>query len=150
MQRRTLARLPVALVLLVLLSAALVQDAFSAASLSAGTHIPGAFEIHIFDVNQGDSQLIILPSGYTLLIDLGEPTYNTDSNAVLIASKIRQLTGGSHVNVGLITHLHMDHVGYAGYGGFWSLIEEQGITFDKIIDRDAGIWQDGCARRWNR
>ena len=110
---------------------------------SASAHVPGAFEIHIFDVNQADSQLIIFPSGYTILIDLGEPSYNTDKNAALIAAKIRDLTGSSHVNVGLITHLHMDHVGYAGYGGFWALIEEQGITFDKIIDRDAGTWQDG-------
>ena len=129
--------------LLAILSTSLVQDATSAPSLPAGTWIPNAFEIHIFDVNQGDSQLIIFPSGYTLLIDLGELSYTTDKNAVLIASKIRELTGGSHINIGLITHLHMDHLGYVGHGGFWALIEEQGITFDRIIDRDAGVWQDG-------
>ncbi|MFQ5435664.1 MAG: lamin tail domain-containing protein, partial [Anaerolineae bacterium] len=38
---------------------------------------------------------------------------------------------------------HLDHIGYAGYGGFWGLIETEGITFDKIIDRDAGVWTDG-------
>jgi beta-lactamase superfamily II metal-dependent hydrolase len=132
-----------AIIAILTLLSSLQVDHAASTPLPTGTHIPGAFEIHIFDVDQGDSQLIIFPSGFTLLIDLGEPTYNTDKNAVRIASEIRALTGGSHVNVGLITHLHMDHVGYFEGGGFWALIEEQGITFDKIIDRDAGIWQDG-------
>ena len=44
----------------------------------------------------------------------------------------------------MISHLHLDHLGYAGYGGFWHLLEKEGITFDKIIDRDAGRWDD-----WN-
>ncbi len=142
MNRTTLTRFTLVFFLLSLLTSAPIDRATSA-PIPSGTHVPGAFEIHIFDVDQGDSQLIIFPSGFTLLIDVGEPTYNTDKNAVLIASKIRQLTGGSHIDVGLITHLHTDHVGYAGTGGFWALIEEQGITFDKIIDRDSGIWQDG-------
>lgn len=38
--------------------------------------------------------------------------------------------------------MHLDHIGYAGYGGFWYLIEEAGIEFGKIIDRDAGEWVD--------
>lgn len=110
---------------------------------NVGAWQPGTFEIHIFDVEQGDSQLIIFPSGYSMLIDISEKTWNTSKGAELIADKIRTITGGSHVNVGVLTHLHLDHIGYAGYGGFWSLIEEEGITFDKIIDRDAGVWVDG-------
>jgi hypothetical protein len=131
------------LLILLLLITSLSASRASSAPIPSGTHIPGTFEIHIFDVDQGDSQLIIFPSGFTLLIDAGEPTYNTDKNAVRIASEIRALTGDSHIDVGLITHLHMDHVGYFEGGGFWALIEEQGITFEKIIDRDSGIWQDG-------
>lgn len=38
-----------------------------------------------------------------------------------------------------MSHLHLDHIGYANYGGFWALIEKYGITFGKFIDRDAGI-----------
>ena len=38
--------------------------------------------------------------------------------------------------------MHLDHIGYAGYGGFWHLIEVGGIQFGKIIDRDAGEWVD--------
>ena len=143
MSLRPLTRLPLTVLLLAILCSAGVQDAASAPAQPVGTHVPGAFELHIFDVEQADSQLIIFPSGYTLLVDLGETSWNTGKNAALIAGKIRQLTGGSHINVGLITHLHLDHVGYVGYGGFWALIEQQGITFDKIIDRDAGVWVDG-------
>jgi hypothetical protein len=104
---------------------------------------PGSFEIRVFDVDQGDSQLIIFPSGYSILIDVAEKSWNTGKGAALIAAKIRTITGGSHVNVGVLSHLHLDHVGYSGYGGFWALLEEEGITFDKIIDRDAGVWVDG-------
>jgi hypothetical protein len=104
---------------------------------------PGTFEIRIFDVEQGDSQLIIFPSGYSILIDVREVSWNSGKGAGLIAQKIRAITGGSHVNVGMLSHLHLDHIGYAGYGGFWGLIEREGITFDKIIDREAGVWVDG-------
>lgn len=104
---------------------------------------PGTFEIRVFDVEQGDSQLIIFPSGYSILIDVREASWNTGQGAALIASKIRAITGGSHVNVGVLSHLHLDHIGYAGYGGFWGLLENEGITFDKIIDRNAGTWVDG-------
>ncbi len=104
---------------------------------------PGTFEIRIFDVEQGDSQLIIFPSGFTILIDVREASWNTGAGAALIAQKIRDITGGSNINVGVLSHQHLDHIGYAGYGGFWALIEVQGITFDKIIDRDSGVWVDG-------
>lgn len=105
--------------------------------------VPGTFEIRIFDVEQGDSQLIIFPSGFSILIDVREASWNSGKGAALIASKIRAITGGSHVDVGVLSHHHLDHMGYAGYGGFWGLIETEGITFDKIIDRDAGEWIDG-------
>ncbi|MCI0576240.1 MAG: lamin tail domain-containing protein, partial [Chloroflexi bacterium] len=104
---------------------------------------PGTFEVRIFDVEQGDSQLIIFPSGFSILIDVREASWNTGAGAAFIAQKIRAITGGSHVNVGVLSHLHLDHIGYAGFGGFWGLLENEGITFDQIIDRDAGTWLDG-------
>jgi beta-lactamase superfamily II metal-dependent hydrolase len=104
---------------------------------------PGTFEIRIFDVEQGDSQLIIYPSGFSILIDVREASWNTGAGAAYIAGKIQAITGGTHVNVGVISHHHLDHMGYAGYGGFWGLLENEGITFDKIVDRNAGAWVDG-------
>jgi len=127
--------------------AALETSALSPVASNPGTGdtpwTPGTFEIHIFDVEQGDSQLIIFPSGFTILVDVREASWNTGAGATLIASKIQALTGGTHINVGLLSHHHLDHIGYAGYGGFWGLIETHGITFDKIVDRNAGAWVDG-------
>src|SRR5574341_464797 len=61
-----------------------IEVAFGSQTLSSdsyqantSTWQPGAFEIHIFDVEQGDSQLIIFPSGYTILIDVAEPSWNS-------------------------------------------------------------------------
>ena len=38
---------------------------------------------------------------------------------------------------------HLDHLGYAGYGGFWCLIERGLLTFGKLVDRDGGVWRPG-------
>lgn len=103
----------------------------------------GDFEIHIFDVEQGDSQLIIFPSGYSVLIDVVEHSYASSKGAALVASKIQAILGTDTIDVGVLSHHHLDHIGYAGYGGFWGLIETYGISFDKVVDRDAGIWVDG-------
>ena len=35
--------------------------------------VPGNFEIHMFEVGQGNSQLIIFPSGFSILIDVRPP-----------------------------------------------------------------------------
>jgi hypothetical protein len=110
--------------------------------LPPGTWTPGTLEIHILNVGQGESQLIISPTGETLLIDVAENSWNTNQGATWVASEIRRITGGSHLNYIMASHWHLDHMGYAGYGGIWSLLEEQGITADKIIDRDGGVWVD--------
>lgn len=101
----------------------------------------GGFEIHVFQVGQGDSQLIIFPSGYTILIDVAEASWNTNKGAELVAAKVVAILGHNRVDVGTPSHLHLDHMGYAGYGGFWWLIENNLITFGKIVDRDAGVWK---------
>eukprot|EP01095_Lingulamoeba_sp_RSL-Kostka_P000364 TRINITY_DN10579_c0_g1_i1.p1 TRINITY_DN10579_c0_g1~~TRINITY_DN10579_c0_g1_i1.p1 ORF type:complete len:530 (+),score=130.63 TRINITY_DN10579_c0_g1_i1:120-1709(+) len=102
---------------------------------------PGNFEIHVLDVGQGDSQLIIFPNGFTILIDVNENSWNSKAGAIKVADQILKITGRQHVNVGVISHLHLDHLGYAGYGGFYYLIESL-LTFDKIVDRNSGVWKD--------
>lgn len=110
----------------------------------------GKFEIYAFDVGQADSQLIVSPSGKTLLIDAGEKNWNSSTNAASIANKIRQVMGSNfnHLDYIAVTHLHSDHIGTAGYGtksgygGIWNLIEKQGFTVGRLIDRDSGTWVD--------
>jgi len=110
--------------------------------LPAGTWTPGTLEIHVFNVGQGESQLIIGPTGRTLLIDINEESWNTNQGATWVASEIRRITGSSHLDYVMASHWHLDHMGYAGYGGIWSLLEQQGITADVLIDRDGGTWVD--------
>jgi hypothetical protein len=103
---------------------------------------PGNLEIRVLNVGQGDAQLIIGPTGKTLLIDVAELNWSSNKGAMLVASEIRRIMGSGHVDYVMATHWHLDHIGYAGEGGIWSLLEEQGITADKLIDRDAGAWVD--------
>ena len=111
-------------------------------SLPAGTWTPGTLEIHVLNIGQGESQLIIGPTGKTMLIGISEDNWNTNQGATWVASEIRRITGSSHLDYVMATHWHLDHMGYAGYGGIWSLLEQQGITADVLIDRDGGTWVD--------
>ena len=99
----------------------------------------GGVDIHFFDVGQGMSQLIVFPSGFTILADCAELTWNKGDGAALVASKLASILGTKKtIDVAVLSHLHLDHVGYAGYGGFWALIEKHGYRFKKFIDRDSG------------
>ena len=118
------------------------QSSTNSPSLPAGTWTPGTLEIHVLNVGQGESQLIIGPTGKTMLIGISETNWNTNQGATWVASEIRRITGSSHLDYVMATHWHLDHMGYAGYGGIWSLLEQQGITADVLIDRDGGTWVD--------
>ena len=96
---------------------AAVPDA--AACSSAGTWRQGELNVYWFDVDQGDAQLIVGPTGKTLLIDLGENAWNTkgvNTNATAVAAEIRNIcgTGSSPVHLDYVmnSHLHLDHIGY--------------------------------------
>ena len=105
---------------------------------------PGNFEIYIFDIEQRDSQLIVSPTGKTLLIDAGEASSNTGMGATFLVSKLREVMGPgfNHIDYVVPSHLHLDHIGYAGYGGIWGLVETHGFTIGKLVDRNAGRWVD--------
>eukprot|EP01052_Picozoa_sp_SAG31_P023450 SAG31_NODE_1933_length_6879_cov_3.230973_5_plen_404_part_00 len=100
----------------------------------------GTFEVHMFQVGQGNSQLIIFPSGFSILLDVAENSWNTARGAQLVAAKVEAVLGHRHVNIGSPSHWHLDHLGYVGYGGFWYLLTTGRLTFDKIIDRDGAAW----------
>ncbi|NOZ00030.1 MAG: hypothetical protein GXP40_12655 [Chloroflexi bacterium] len=118
------------------------QGSTNSPALPPGTWTPGTLEIHVLNIGQGESQLIIGPTGKTMLIGISEPSWNTNQGATWVASEIRRITGGEHLDYVMASHWHLDHMGYAGYGGIWSLLEEQGITADVLIDRDGGTWVD--------
>ena len=99
-------------------------------------------EIHILDVGQSMSTLVVYKSGYSVLIDAGEANWNSKVNAANVASKIEKILGSKTIDVLVVSHLHLDHIGYAGYGGIYGLVETHGFTFKKVVDRDHGVWKD--------
>jgi beta-lactamase superfamily II metal-dependent hydrolase len=137
-------------------------SAIPCSSGTGGTWTAGEVTLTWFDVEQGDAQLIVGPTGKTLLIDLGETAFNTtgaSTNATKIAAAIRAIcgTGASPVALDyvLASHHHLDHIGYAGnpsdataYGnGLYQLLNPAGLGFTvgTLLDRDGGTWTDANA-----
>ena len=116
----------------------MIQILFFLLTLSFGQNL----KIYVFDVEQCDSQLIVFPSGYSILIDAGEPVYSTSaSNGPYIAKRIEEILGKKHVDVFVLSHYHIDHHGGYEIGGIWYLLEKAGITFGKYIDRNIGTFK---------
>jgi beta-lactamase superfamily II metal-dependent hydrolase len=126
---------------------------------TSGTWTQGEVSVYWFDVEQGDSQLIVGPTGKTLLIDLGETSFNTtgaNTNASRVATTIKTIcgTGASPVALDYVmaSHHHLDHIGYAAnpsdttsYGnGLYQLLTPNGLGFTAgtFIDHDGGTWTD--------
>ncbi|MBA3534787.1 MAG: lamin tail domain-containing protein [Ardenticatenales bacterium] len=103
---------------------------------------PGNFEVYFFDVEQGHSHLIVTPSGKSILVEAGEVSWNSGSGAATIAAKIQSVLGHKNLDYMVVSHYHVDHLGYVGIGGFWSLLEEHGVTANVLLDRDGGQWVD--------
>jgi cysteine-rich repeat protein len=96
----------------------------------------GRLEVHHIDIGQGDATVLISPSGKVVLFDSGESYWNSGADARRIAAYIEALTGGRHIDYYINSHLHLDHLGYVGYGGIWALVEEHGFTVGKSYIRD--------------
>ena len=67
----------------------------------------GELQVHVLDVGQGDSILVISPEGKTVLVDAGEPG---DGKIVLGAMKQH---GVNQIDLFIATHAHADHIGAA-------------------------------------
>src|ERR687884_572120 len=64
-------------------------------------------QVHVLDVGQGDSILIIAPGGKTVLVDAGVP----GSGQVVLDAMKRY--GVNHLDLMVATHAHADHIGGA-------------------------------------
>ena len=64
-------------------------------------------QVHILNVGQGDSILIIAPAGKTVLVDAGAP----GSGRVVLDAMKRY--GVDHIDLMVATHAHADHIGGA-------------------------------------
>lgn len=90
-------------------------------SLPAGT---GNLEIYFIDAGQGDSTLLIAPTGETFLFDGGD---NGDGNADVIP--LLNSLGISQLDYVGVSHYHADHLG--GLDEVWNA----GITATVALDR---------------
>jgi beta-lactamase superfamily II metal-dependent hydrolase len=125
---------------------------------TSGTWQQGELNVYWFDVEQGDAQLIVGPTGRTMLIDLGERSWNARAStmAMRVEAAIREIcdvpTGPIHLDHVMASHHHLDHIGYAGNpndtsslgNGIYQLLhpDEIGWTVGTLIDRDGGTWVD--------
>jgi len=80
---------------------------FVSHAVAAGTWTRGNFEIHVFQVGQADSQLIVGPTGRTLLLDVGERTWNSTQGAKAVAQKIHQVMGANYKRLDYIVATHL-------------------------------------------
>jgi beta-lactamase superfamily II metal-dependent hydrolase len=135
----------------------------ASAAVACTTPNPGEVTLYWLDVEQGDGQLLIGPSGRTLLIDLGETAWNSTgstTNVARIEALIRSIcgTGASPVALDYVmaSHHHLDHIGYAWNpqdapgslgNGLWKLLTPTGsggygFTVGTLLDHDGGTWTD--------
>jgi beta-lactamase superfamily II metal-dependent hydrolase len=66
---------------------------------------PGKLNVYFFDVGQGDSSLIVSPTGRTILVDGGPP----EAGHALL-EKLSGLVSGP-LDLVVLTHPHLDHLG---------------------------------------
>lgn len=99
-------RLSQHLLLLGLTLASLLARAAAPSPASTATPLPSrSLVVHFFDVGQGDSALIISPTGKTVLVDGGP----TEASAVL-AQRLPEFVQAP-LDLVILTHPHLDHLG---------------------------------------
>lgn len=69
--------------------------------------VPGALNLYMLDVGQGDALLLLSPGGKSLLVDTGSENTSGVLIAALRALDIKEL------DILLLTHCHADHAGGA-------------------------------------
>jgi len=97
----------------------------SGSSAPASQSVTGELKIAYLDVGQGDSILIILPSGETVLIDAGEQRNSRD-----IIQYIKDSSRKDTLDYVIVTHPHADHMG--GMAGVIEAFNVKNIYMPKV------------------
>lgn len=85
--------------------------------LSAGSAAPDRLYVHFLDVGQGDSALLVMPEGGSVLIDTGEQSHD-----ILAALRSHMPTNSRRIDLVVITHPQSDH-GEA----LWAVLEHYDV-----------------------
>ena len=110
----------------------------------------GNLQIHIFNVGNADSQLLLFPSGFSILIDAGEPTAASSTSGKYLAKKLQTILGKKKIDVFVLTHYHCDHHGARDVGGVWYLLEKAGFSFTKFVTRNIGSYSGSTLAGCNK
>ena len=70
--------------------------------------------VSFLDVGQGDCSVIQTPEGKIILVDCGRTSFTSNSGERTIAPYLRR-TGSDRIDILIITHLHLDHIGGIKY-----------------------------------
>ncbi len=70
--------------------------------------------VTFMDVGQGDCSVIQTPGNRTILVDCGRTSFLSNSGERTIAPYLRR-TGKDRIDILIITHLHLDHIGGINY-----------------------------------
>lgn len=99
------------------------------ATAMAARWTPGQLEIHLLEVEHGDAQLIVSPTGETMLVDCARLEF-----AGKVAQYLREVLGEATVDYLVLSHYHTDHL-----GAFVPLLRDEGLKVRKaILDRGGG------------
>lgn len=123
----------------------------SAGACGTGTWVAGRLEIHHINIGQGDSTLIVGPTGQTVLFDVGESYWNSSADAQTVGAYVQGVLGCKELDYVVISHFHSDHIGYVGYGGLWHLVNTQGFTVGQTLLRDYDTYvgaSSGTLENW--
>ncbi len=83
------------------------------------TPVPGTtLQVHFINVGQGNSALVVAPSGKTMLVDSGELAQSAH-----VASYLQSVLGTKTVDYIVITHYHADH-----FGSYTDLLRNKGVS----------------------
>jgi competence protein ComEC len=102
----------------------------------SGAWQPGWLEVHHINAGEAVSTLIVSPAGRTMLIDAGEAAWDSHDGADFVGAYVRSVMGCARLDYVLLSHFHLDHVGFPGQGGVWHLAHEQGFAVGKLLHRD--------------
>ena len=111
-------------------SSSAVSPSSSSATPSPLTPHASPLRITVLNVGQGDSTLIQIPNGHTLLIDAGPP--NKGKDVILPYFQSQQITSLDAI---LVTHYHMDHIG--GLDEVIAGMDGQHNTADDLMPKKA-------------
>jgi len=102
----------------------------------SGSWQSGNLEIHHIDAGKAVSTLIVSPTGRSLLIDVGESEWDRHDGADVVGAYVLGVLGCARLDYVVLSHFHLDHVGFPGHGGLWHLVNEQGFAVGKLLHRD--------------